>query len=195
MSLLVNACKIRMFCNGSEIMNQHVTIAPVHAEMLLLQLVFVWTLYLCFNRNTCTHWTGWLGVTKNRQISYVLHLTFYTFFKHLTLYIYEYIRYLKTLSVSRLYSADDRMTNEYGKCGSTRSGWRNRSTRKQPAAMPPCPPQIPHNLTWDQTQADAVGSKRLTAELWNPPPYTLHSRPYHSYVMTLWRLNFVWKQA
>jgi hypothetical protein len=41
--------------------------------------------------------------------------------------------------------------------------WGNRSTRGKPAPVPLCPPQIPHDLTWDRTRAAAVGSQRLTA--------------------------------
>jgi hypothetical protein len=44
-----------------------------------------------------------------------------------------------------------------------RIGRGNRSTRRKPAPVPLCPPQIPHDLTWDRTQAAAVGSQRLTA--------------------------------
>jgi hypothetical protein len=39
----------------------------------------------------------------------------------------------------------------------------NRSTRRKPAPLPLCPPQIPHDLTWYRTRAIAVGSQRLTA--------------------------------
>jgi hypothetical protein len=39
----------------------------------------------------------------------------------------------------------------------------NRSTRRKPAPVPLCPPQIPHDLAWDRTRAVAVGSQRLTA--------------------------------
>jgi hypothetical protein len=39
----------------------------------------------------------------------------------------------------------------------------NRSTRRKPAAVPLCPPQIPHDLTWARTLAAAVGSQQLTA--------------------------------
>jgi hypothetical protein len=28
----------------------------------------------------------------------------------------------------------------------------NRSTRRNPAPVPLCPPQIPHDLTWDETR-------------------------------------------
>jgi hypothetical protein len=33
-------------------------------------------------------------------------------------------------------------------CGTMRIGKGNRSTRRKPAPMPLCPPQIPHDLTW-----------------------------------------------
>jgi hypothetical protein len=39
----------------------------------------------------------------------------------------------------------------------------NRSTRRKSAPMPLCPPQIPHDLTWDRSLAASVGSRRLTA--------------------------------
>jgi hypothetical protein len=39
----------------------------------------------------------------------------------------------------------------------------NRSTRRKPAPMPLCPPQIPHDLTWAGSRAAAVGSRRVTA--------------------------------
>jgi hypothetical protein len=38
----------------------------------------------------------------------------------------------------------------------------NRSTRRKPALVPLCPPQIPHDAR-KRTQAAAVGSQRLTA--------------------------------
>jgi hypothetical protein len=42
-------------------------------------------------------------------------------------------------------------------------GSRNRSTRRKPAPVPICPPQIPYDMTWSRTRAAAVGSRRLTA--------------------------------
>jgi hypothetical protein len=39
----------------------------------------------------------------------------------------------------------------------------NRSSRRKPAPVPLCPPQIPNDLTWDRARAAAVGSRRLTA--------------------------------
>jgi hypothetical protein len=38
----------------------------------------------------------------------------------------------------------------------------NRSTRRKPAAVPLCPPQIPH-AAWTRTRAASLGSQRLTA--------------------------------
>jgi hypothetical protein len=42
-----------------------------------------------------------------------------------------------------------------------RIGRRNRNTRRKPAQVSLCSPQIPHDLTWARTAA--VGSQRLTA--------------------------------
>jgi hypothetical protein len=38
----------------------------------------------------------------------------------------------------------------------------NHSTRRKPAPVPICPPQIPHDLNRARTPAAAVGSRRLT---------------------------------
>jgi hypothetical protein len=53
--------------------------------------------------------------------------------------------------------------DDYGAVGGMRIGRGNRSTRKKPAPVPLCPPQIPHDQTWDQTRAAEVGNQRLTA--------------------------------
>jgi hypothetical protein len=53
--------------------------------------------------------------------------------------------------------------DDYGAVGGMRIGRGNRSTRRKPAPVPLCPPQIPHDLTWDRTRTAAVGSQRLTA--------------------------------
>jgi hypothetical protein len=53
--------------------------------------------------------------------------------------------------------------DDYGAVGGMRIGRRNRSTRRKPAPLPLCPPQIPHDLTWDRTRAAAMKSQRLTA--------------------------------
>jgi hypothetical protein len=57
-------------------------------------------------------------------------------------------------TVSKLYSINDRKINDYGAVG----GMRIESTQRKPAIVPLCPQQIMHDLTWDGTQAAAVGS-------------------------------------
>jgi hypothetical protein len=52
--------------------------------------------------------------------------------------------------------------NECGAvCGM--SGRENRSTRRKPAPVQICPPQIPQDLSWDRTQVAAVGNRQVTA--------------------------------
>jgi hypothetical protein len=53
--------------------------------------------------------------------------------------------------------------DDYGAVGGMTIGRVNRSTRRKPAPVPLCLPQIPHDLTWDRTRAAAVGSQQLTA--------------------------------
>jgi hypothetical protein len=53
--------------------------------------------------------------------------------------------------------------DDYGAVGGMMIGRGNRSTRRKPAPVLICPPQIPHDLTWDRIRADAVESQRLTA--------------------------------
>jgi hypothetical protein len=57
------------------------------------------------------------------------------------------------------------MTDE-GNCGAIggiKIGRGNRSTRRKPAPVPHCPPQIPYDQTQARTRAADVGSQRLTA--------------------------------
>jgi hypothetical protein len=49
-----------------------------------------------------------------------------------------------------------RMIDDYGAVGGMKIGRGNRITRRKPAPVPRCPPQIPHDLTWDRTRAAAV---------------------------------------
>jgi hypothetical protein len=53
--------------------------------------------------------------------------------------------------------------DDYGAVGGMRIGRGNRRTRRKPAPVPLCPPQIPHDLTWDRIRAAVVGNQRLTA--------------------------------
>jgi hypothetical protein len=50
-----------------------------------------------------------------------------------------------------------------GAIGGMKIGRGNRSTRRKPAPVPLCPPQIPHDKTRARTRATGVGSQRLTA--------------------------------
>jgi hypothetical protein len=43
------------------------------------------------------------------------------------------------------------------------SGMGNRSAQRKRAAVPLCPPQIPHYLSWARIRAATVGGRRLTA--------------------------------
>jgi hypothetical protein len=62
-----------------------------------------------------------------------------------------------------------RMRDEYGAFGGMRIG---RGNQIKPAPMPLCPPQIPHDLTWVQTQA---ASDQLP-ELWYGPKSEVTSK-------------------
>jgi hypothetical protein len=44
-----------------------------------------------------------------------------------------------------------------------RTGSGNRSTRRKPAPLQLCLPQIPHNLTRARTRAAAEGNRQLTS--------------------------------
>jgi hypothetical protein len=55
------------------------------------------------------------------------------------------------------------MDDDYGAVGGMRIGRGNRSTLRKPAPVPLCPPQIPHDQTWDRSRPVAVGSQQLTA--------------------------------
>jgi hypothetical protein len=51
------------------------------------------------------------------------------------------------------------INDDYGAVGGMRIGRGNRITRRRPAPVPLCPPQIPHDLTWVRTRVAAVGSQ------------------------------------
>jgi hypothetical protein len=46
--------------------------------------------------------------------------------------------------------------DDYGAVGGMRIGRGNRSTRRKPALVSLCPPQIPNDLTWDRTRAALI---------------------------------------
>jgi hypothetical protein len=61
--------------------------------------------------------------------------------------------------------------HDYAAVGKIRIGRGNGSTRRKSVPVPLCPPEIPHNLTWDWTRTAAVGSQRLTAWAMSRPLY------------------------
>jgi hypothetical protein len=76
--------------------------------------------------------------------------------------------------------------DECGELGGMRIGRGNRSTRRKPAPVPLCPPQIPHDLTWSQTWAAVVGSRRLTAwAMARPNGQNLHNFKSYCHILSL----------
>jgi hypothetical protein len=57
--------------------------------------------------------------------------------------------YLMLLSVSRLYSIDDKVINKYGAVGGMRVDRWKQSIQRKPVPVPLSPPQILHDTTWD----------------------------------------------
>jgi hypothetical protein len=75
---------------------------------------------------------------------------------------------------------------DYGAVGGMRIGRVNRSTRRKPAPVPLCPPQIPHDLTWVRTRAAAVGSRRITA------PFYVHNKKFKEELIAYFPLHVIW---
>jgi hypothetical protein len=60
-------------------------------------------------------------------------------------------------------SVEDRLINKHWAAGWLRTGRGNRSTRRKPAQVPPCPPQISHDLNCDRSRTAAVENLQLAA--------------------------------
>jgi hypothetical protein len=73
---------------------------------------------------------------------------------------WDWVHLVRRLLTGRLYKPRMR-DDECWVAGGVRIDRGNRSTRRKPAPVPLCPPQIPHDLTLARTAA--VGSRRLTA--------------------------------
>jgi hypothetical protein len=65
--------------------------------------------------------------------------------------------------------------DECGAVGGMRIGRGNLSTRRKPALVPLCPPQIPHDLARARTRATAVGNRQLTASAMARPEGNMHA--------------------
>jgi hypothetical protein len=64
------------------------------------------------------------------------------------------------------------------------------STRRKLASVPPCPPQIPLDLTLEWSRASAVGSRRLTAWAMARPKYGIRQRDLNA-VLIISSLQFI----
>jgi hypothetical protein len=70
-----------------------------------------------------------------------------------------------------------------GAIGGMKIGKGNWSTRRKPAPVPLCPPQIPHDRTQARTRAATVGSRWINA--W------AMARPYHSHWLVVLMIYLV----
>jgi hypothetical protein len=74
---------------------------------------------------------------------------------------------------------------------------RKRSTQRKPVPVPICPPQIPHDLTWDRNQSSAMGNWLLTtrAMAWQTSELPIHLHNQHImysyllYVVHFWSVG------
>jgi hypothetical protein len=103
-------------------------------------------------------------VWNHHALRYSQYLKFWTFAKiclltwpylSVTQFTCIWVGYLTTLSVSRQHIVGYRIINKGGAVGGMRIQKGNWSTLRKSAPLPLCPPQIPHDLTWDW-------SRRLT---------------------------------
>jgi hypothetical protein len=81
---------------------------------------------------------------------------------------------------------------ECGAVGGMRIGRGIRSTRRKPATVPRCPPQISHHLTWARTGAAVVGSRRLTAWAMARPTWSVSETVFVSIIMGSCRVLTLW---
>jgi hypothetical protein len=56
-------------------------------------------------------------------------------------------------------NVNDTIVNECGTVGEMRTSWGNQSTLRNPVPVSLCPPQIPHDMTWDGTQVAMMRSQ------------------------------------
>jgi hypothetical protein len=98
---------------------------------------------------------------SNSDFPFFQLVAFYLFFYFVSLGGVRLSPFGTSATVGLLYQPQ--MIDDYGAVGGMRIGRGNRSTRRKPAPVPLCTPQIPHDLTWDRTRAAAVRSQRLTA--------------------------------
>jgi hypothetical protein len=76
---------------------------------------------------------------------------------------WDWVHLVRRPQIGLLYQPRMIDDNRCGAVAGIRIGRGNRSTRRKPAPVRLCPPQIPRDLTWAGTRAATVGSRRLTA--------------------------------
>jgi hypothetical protein len=97
----------------------------------------------------------------------------------------DWLRLVLRPLIGLLYQPRMRDDVDCGAIGGKRNGKGNRSTRRKPAPVPLCPPQIPHDVTQARNRTPAVGSRRLTAWAMARPVLSVSSRPACSVVVVL----------
>jgi hypothetical protein len=90
---------------------------------------------------------------------------------------WDWVHVARRLLIGLLYHPRIIDDDEYGAFGGMRIGRGNWSTRRKPAPVPLCPPQMPHDLIWVRTRAAAVGSRRQTAWTMTRPSLERYSMP------------------
>jgi hypothetical protein len=119
--------------------------------------------FICSNTKFC-HWTLSLGISAHlRDIRKCLCRTFQLL--RLGFFGFSFLGWGETESTWYVGHYLARMIDddECGAVGGMKIGRGSRSTRRKPALVPLCPPQIPHDHTWARTRAAAVGNRRLTS--------------------------------
>jgi hypothetical protein len=77
--------------------------------------------------------------------------------------VWDWVHSVRRPLIGLLYQPRIIDDDECGAVGGISIGRGSRSTRRKPAPVPLCIPQIPHDLSWARTRAAAMGSMRLTA--------------------------------
>jgi hypothetical protein len=61
----------------------------------------------------------------------------------------------------------------------------NQSTRRKPATLPLCPPQIPHDLTWALV-SNCIQKERKTLWGWGRSSYPINSSSNYGHILVCW---------
>jgi hypothetical protein len=90
---------------------------------------------------------------------------------YLTLLLW-FLEWSETVSTLGTSVVPAQVMDDYeGKAVGVMIGRGNRSTRRKPASLPLCPPQIPYDPTWARTRAVTVRTQRLTGLSYGAPIY------------------------